>query len=73
VLKPGETSGTFTRPASTWIIAISGGRTSELTDGKARRLWDSERGDFRWTTMTESLMLRNEGDSTVEFVEIEIR
>jgi hypothetical protein len=72
VLKPGETSGTFTRPASTWIIAITGGRTSELTDGKAPRLWDSERGNFRWTTMAESLTLRNEGDSTIEFVEIEI-
>jgi hypothetical protein len=73
MLKPGESSGTFTRPVSTWIIAISGGRTSELTDGQAPRLWDSERGNFRLTTMSESLMLRNEGDSTVEFVEIEVR
>ena len=73
VLKPGESSGMFIRPASTGIIAITGGRTSELTDGKAPRLWDSERGNFRWTTTSESLTLRNEGNSTVEFVEIEIR
>ena len=72
VLKPGESSAVFTRPANTAVIAITGGRTSELVDGKAPMLWDSERGNFRWTTTSEKLMLRNESASTVEFVEIEI-
>ena len=72
VLKPGESSGVFTRPANTGIIAITGGRTSELADGKAPTLWDSEPGNLRWTTTSEKLMLRNESDSTVEFIEIEI-
>ena len=72
ILKPGETSGPFERPANTAIFAIRGGRTSELIDGKAPRLWDSETGNFRWTDEPLRLSIRNEGVTAIEFVEIEV-
>ena len=72
ILKTGETSGSFERPANTAVFAIRGGRTSELIDGKAPRLWDSETGSFRWTDEPLRLSIRNEGPTDVEFVEIEV-
>ena len=72
ILKPGDVSGPFERPANTAIIAIRGGRTSELIEGKAPRLWDSETGSFRWTDESYRLSIRNDGVTEVELVEIEV-
>lgn len=72
VLKPGESTGVFTRAANTGIFAVSGGRVSETPVGKAARLWDSEPGDFRWSDATERLTITNGSPSDIEFVEIEI-
>jgi hypothetical protein len=72
VLKPGESTAVFTRPANTGIFAISGGRVSETTEGKSPRLWDSEPGDFRWNDASERLAITNGSVSDEEFVEIEI-
>ena len=72
VLKPGESTGMFERPANTAIFAIAGGRTSEVIDGKAPRLWDSDTGSFRWADESHWLTIRNEGTSDIEFVEIEV-
>ena len=72
ILKPGDASGPFERPANTAIIAIRGGRTSELIEGKAPRLWDSETGNFRWTDEPYRLSIRNDGVTEVELVEIEV-
>jgi hypothetical protein len=72
VLKAGESTGPFTRPANTGIFAVSGGRVSETAEGKAPRLWDSEPGDFHWSDLSETLTITNSSASNVEFVEIEI-
>jgi hypothetical protein len=72
VLKSGESTAVFARPANTGIFAISGGRVSETADGKAPRLWDSEPGDFRWNDVSERLTITNASASDEEFVEIEI-
>lgn len=72
VLKPGETTAVFVRPANTGVFAVSGGRVSETPDGKAARLWDSEPGDFRWNEVSERLTITNNSARDEEFVEIEI-
>lgn len=72
VLKAGESTAAFTRPANTAIFAVSGGRISEWTEGKAPRLWDSQPGDFRWVESSERLTIKNDSPSTVELVEIEM-
>lgn len=72
ILKPGESTGPFDRPANTAIFAIPGGRTSEVIDGKAPRLWDSNVGSFRWTDEPSRLTIRNEGTTEVDFIEIEV-
>jgi hypothetical protein len=72
VLKAGESTGFFSRPANTGIFAVSGGRISETAEGKSARLWDSEPGDFRWSDASEKLTITNGSTSDVEFVEIEI-
>ena len=72
VLKPGESTGVFTRPANTGIFAVSGGRVSETDDGKPARLWDSEPGDFRWNEVSKRLTITNNSVYGEEFVEIEI-
>jgi hypothetical protein len=71
VLKPGESTAVFARPANTAIFAISGGRVSETAEGKAPRLWDSEPGDFRWNDASERLTITNGSTSDEEFVDIE--
>lgn len=72
LLKPGESTGTFTRPANTAIFAISSGRISEHSEGKAPRLWDFDPGNFRWSDFPETLSLKNESRARVELVEIEV-
>jgi hypothetical protein len=72
VLKPGQSTAVFVRPANTGIFAVSGGRVSETAEGKAPRLWDSELGDFRWNDSPEKLTIKNESSRDEEFVEIEI-
>jgi hypothetical protein len=72
VLKAGETTAAFTRPANTGIFAVSGGRISETPVGKAPRLWDSEPGDFHWSEASERLTITNRSASDVQFVEIEV-
>lgn len=72
VLKPGESTAAFTRPANTGIFAVSGGRVSETLDGKAPRLLDSEPGDFRWNDVPEKLTIANYSTKEEEFVEIEL-
>jgi hypothetical protein len=72
VLKPGQSTAVFTRPANTGIFAVSGGRVSETAGGKAARLWDSEPGDFRWNDNPEKLTIKNESTRDEEFVEIEL-
>lgn len=72
VLAPGETSPTFTRPAHTAIFAITGGRTREVAEGKAPRLWDFDPANFRWTEVTERVAVKNESANPVELVEIEV-
>jgi hypothetical protein len=72
VLKPGASTGVFTRAANTGIFAVSGGSVTETPEGKAARLWDSEPGDFHWSDAPERLTITNGSASDVEFVEIEI-
>jgi len=71
-LAPGESTGSYTRPASTALFAISAGRIAEQVDGKPKRLWDFETGHFRWMDTAETLSLRNEGVKPVDLVEIEV-
>jgi hypothetical protein len=71
-LKPGATTPSFERPANTLIVAISGGRTSELVEGMEPRLWDSESGSFRWVDESKRLAIRNDGSTDIEFIEIEV-
>jgi hypothetical protein len=71
-LKPGESVGPFDRPRNTAIFAIAGGRTSEVIEGGAPRLWDSETGSFRWVDEAARLTIRNEGSTEVELLEIEV-
>jgi hypothetical protein len=72
VLKPGESTSLFTRPANTGIFVISGGRVGETAEGKAPRLLDSEPGDFRWIDLPEKLTITNNSTKDEEFVEIEL-
>jgi hypothetical protein len=72
VLKPGESTALFLRPANTGIFAVSGGRVSETAEGKMARLWDSEPGDFRWNEVSEKLTIQNSSVRDEEFVEIEL-
>jgi hypothetical protein len=72
ILKPGESTGTFHRPAKTAIFAISSGRISEHVSGKAPRLWDFDPGDFHWSDFPESLSLKNESSTSVQLMEIEV-
>jgi len=72
LLNPGEVTESFTRPARSVLFAISGGRISEHSEGKAPKLWDFEPGHFRWFDTRERLILKNEGTTPVELVEIEI-
>ena len=72
VLKPAESTGLFTRPANSGVFAISSGRISEEVEGKPRRLWDFDLGNFRWFDSSERVALRNEGTASIELVEIEI-
>ena len=71
-LRPGATTQVFQRPANTLIVAVSGGRISELLEGRERRLWDPEKGSFRWVDEATRLAIRNEGNADIELVEIEV-
>jgi hypothetical protein len=71
-LKPGATTPSFERPANTLIVAIAGGRTSELIEGMEPRLWDSESGSFRWVDESKRLVIRNDGTTDVDLIEIEV-
>jgi len=71
-LKPGESTALFRRTANTGIVAVTGGRVSETADGKMRRLWDAEPGDFRWSEVSEKLTIQNNSVMDEEFVEIEL-
>ena len=71
-LAPGESTGSFTRPAGTAVFAITGGRISEFTDGKPARLWDFEPAYFRWYDASEQLSVRNDGPTPIELVEVEV-
>ena len=71
-LKPGATTQVFQRPANTLVVAVSGGRISELLEGKERRLWDLDKGSFRWVDEATRLAIRNEGNADIELVEIEV-
>lgn len=71
-LNPGESSDRFTRPAATAIFAISSGRISEQSEGKPKSLLDLEPGQFQWVDAEEELTVRNEGQTLVELVEIEV-
>lgn len=71
-LAPGESTGPYARPGSTGVFAISAGRISEEFDGKAKRIWDFETGQFRWMDSAEGLTLKNEGAAPVDLVEIEV-
>jgi len=72
ILAPGESTGSFTRPAGTALFAVSSGRVSEELEGRPRRLWDFEPADFRWFDGSEALSIRNEGTEPIELVEIEV-
>jgi len=72
VLKPGQSTTVFSRPANTGIFAVSGGRDSENPEDRSPRLWDSEPGDFRWSDASEKLTIRNDSAKDEEFVEIEL-
>jgi mannose-6-phosphate isomerase-like protein (cupin superfamily) len=71
-MAPGESTGTFTRPAGSALFAISAGRISETVDGKPVRLWDFEPGHFRWFEMSEKLSVKNESSTPIDLVEIEL-
>lgn len=71
-LKPGESIDEFTRPAGTAIFAITSGQVTEKSRGKPTRTWDLAPGKFRWTDSREQLTLKNEGQTLVELVEIEV-
>lgn len=71
-LNPGESADGFTRPAGTVVFAISPSRISEQQEGKSARLWHFEPGDFRRTTQSEELSLKNESPTSIEMVEIEV-
>ncbi|TVQ74746.1 MAG: lipocalin-like domain-containing protein, partial [Balneolaceae bacterium] len=72
ILAPGESTGSFTRPAGTALFAVSAGRISEIPDGKPSRLWDFETADFQWFDTSETLSIKNEGPLPIELIEIEI-
>lgn len=72
ILKAGETTEVFTRPANTAIVALSGGRITEVTEGKPPRYWDSEPGNFRWAGTSDRLTIKNEGVIDLDVIEIEI-
>jgi hypothetical protein len=59
MLAPGESTGSFTRPAGTALFAVSAGRISETPEGKPSRLWDFETADFRRFDAGETLSIRN--------------
>jgi len=71
ILKPSETTELFTRPANTLIVALSGGRVTEVMEGKPR-FWDSEPGDFQWVNAPEKLTIKNDGAMDLDVVEFEI-
>ena len=71
-LAPGESTGSFIRSAGTALFAVSGGRISEINEGKPPRYWDFETADFRWVDVSETLTIRNEGPLPVELIEIGI-
>jgi len=71
-LKASETTELFTRPANTAIVALSGGRVTEVTEGKPPRFWDSEPGNFRWANAPEKLTIKNDGLIDLDVIEIEI-
>jgi hypothetical protein len=72
ILKGGETTESFTRPANTAIFAVSGGRVTEISDGQPPRYWDSESGNFRWSETVDHLTIKNDGVTDLMLVEIEI-
>jgi hypothetical protein len=72
ILKAGEMTEAFTRPANTAIVALSGGRVREVTEGKLPRFWDSEPGNFRRVDVPERLTIRNDGVIDLELFEIEV-
>jgi hypothetical protein len=72
VLKASESTESFARPANTAIVALSGGRITEVTEGKPPRFWDSEPGSFRWVDAPEKLTIKNDGVMDLELIEIEI-
>jgi hypothetical protein len=61
ILKASESTETFARPANTAIVALSGGRITEVMEGKPPRFWDSEPGNFRWVDVPEKLTIKNDG------------
>jgi quercetin dioxygenase-like cupin family protein len=71
-LNPGESSDKFTRPAGTAMFAITSGKITEKPHGKPTMTWDLAPGKFRWTDSGEELTLKNEGQTPVELVEIEV-
>jgi hypothetical protein len=71
-LNPGESSDRFTRPAGTAIFAISSGQISEQAEGKPKSLLTLEPGQFRWADTEEKLTVTDEGQTSVELVEIEV-
>jgi hypothetical protein len=71
-LGPGEATDTFVRPRRSVLFAISAGRLSEIIEGGLVRLWDFEPGHFKWLESSEKLLLKNEGTTPIDLVEIEV-
>jgi hypothetical protein len=72
ILKASESTEVFARPANTAIVALSGGRVTEVTEGKPPRYWDSEPGNFRWVNAPDKLTIKNDGVIDLDVIEIEI-
>jgi hypothetical protein len=72
VLRPGESTPEFFRPANTAIFAVSGAQISETPEGKAPKLLNLAPGSLRWIDRPERLTITNNSAKDEQFVEIEL-
>lgn len=73
VLAPGEAAPAFVQTAPGVRIVVEGGELVEAADGGNDQNMALQPGDFRWLDQGPSRAIRNNGETTIDLVEFELK
>lgn len=73
VLAPGEAIPAFAQTAPGVRVVVEGGELVETVDGKGDQNMALQPGDFQWQDAGSSRAVRNNGRTTIDFTEFELK